>query len=262
MGRLPLSFKRWVLGIFGAPTSPDPDLNIHFYTLNQMIWGIFVLFFYLSGKLYLLGLNSLVFGLLIMAVISVVILRRMLFQDKLEATISLNINLFWVIFSFAIWFSDRLFTPMLLGQIFIVILAGIFCSRRFAVNLSLFSILIDIFASIYYSRLERIVLFKFNALDEWLVIILFLLAAGILSDNTKNILFRKNEERSENARRYQAFFERATDAVFLLSKTGVVLYVNQHALDLLNYPMGELVGMHVDQLIAAEENLDMSAVKQ
>lgn len=263
MGRLPLLFKRRVLGVFAMPSYADSESNFRTNLILKIVLGLTGLSIYLGGKLYFSsGESGLAVGVIGVGILGSIISKTFLNKSDVIKAVSASIGFLWVVLSIGVWFSPWGFSPMVIGQLCVVSLSGVLSEKKHTLGLAILTLGLNYYVSLDQTGQDIEHLIEFNQNEEWSFILLFLFIAVTLSRYTKNFGRKQDGLDSENARRYQALFERATDAVFLFSKTGVVLYVNQHALDLLNYPMEELVGMHVDQLIAAEENLDMSAVKQ
>ncbi|MBC8333239.1 MAG: PAS domain S-box protein, partial [Anaerolineae bacterium] len=60
-------------------------------------------------------------------------------------------------------------------------------------------------------------------------------------------------EQSEIEGRYQALFQHANDGVFILDLDGKHILVNQRAADMLGYPVDELIGKHIAEMVAPHE---------
>ena len=73
----------------------------------------------------------------------------------------------------------------------------------------------------------------------------------ILRDITEASNLRS--EQSENEHRYQALFQHSNDGVFILDLDGKHILVNQRATDMLGFPVEELVGKHIAEMVAPHE---------
>ena len=73
----------------------------------------------------------------------------------------------------------------------------------------------------------------------------------VFTDLTERV--KAEEIRREDELRYRALFENTNDAVFILSLDLIHLAVNKQAADLLGYQRDELVGMHVEKIVAPQE---------
>ncbi len=83
---------------------------------------------------------------------------------------------------------------------------------------------------------------------------------GILRDITERK--QAEQELKEREKRYRALFEKTNDAVFILSLDLIHIQVNQRAADLLGYTIEELMGLHVQDVVALGEYPDSQRVIQ
>jgi PAS domain S-box-containing protein len=72
-------------------------------------------------------------------------------------------------------------------------------------------------------------------------------------DHLEELAEERTEALWESQHRYQALFEGANDAIFILSLDGIHLSVNRRAAEMLGYDPDEMIGMPITQTVVPEE---------
>lgn len=257
------SIIRWIRGIIYPPEFDSIEKKFRAQIANWLVWGLIGISFYLVGKIYFFNKEpGPIFGIIGLGILGSVVSKKFLNKGDLIKAIDTSTGFLWLMLGIGIWLSPWYFSPLLIGQLFVIILSSFLAMKYHTLGIIILTIGLNFFVNLLQSISPPEYLFEICNYDEWGFILVFSIIAVGLSRLTQKYGIFQDETVSEDARRYQALFERTSDGVFLISQKGVISYVNQLAVEMLRYPMEELIGMEASQLLAIEENFDLKNLRE
>lgn len=159
---------------------------------------------------------------------------------------------YWAIITVLIGESGGLGSPWLMTQLAVASVAGLLVSWRTALVLSLLSLIVD--TGFYFAQGMVPAFGEAAAPEEYLaaVIVTFIVLAAVVYSSSL-VIYQTAKKARENDLRYRALFEKTNDSVFLIDLNYRQIAVNDNAAILLGYEPGEMVGMHIDQIVEPME---------
>ena len=181
-------------------------------------------------------------------VVLVVVSYALLRKGKIEAACWLVVGLGWLIFTFDLVFVAGIRGASILGQLLIVIFAGLAISGRSALAITLLTVvtnfaILQLEVSGVLSNPLPLPANSTRWFNQTAYTILAAFYIWVADRYIKNALSKS----WETADRYRALFERTNDGVVIFDLDWSVLSANHQAAEMLGYTHDELIGMDISE---------------
>ncbi|MDH5507778.1 MAG: sensor domain-containing diguanylate cyclase [Anaerolineae bacterium] len=241
------------------PVFEDQELNQRAKLLHQtLVLGILLSFTVFFASLIafpdLKFGNSLVGGILLIQLISFPLLQRG-FVRQVNIFVAVSI---WIVFFIAMFYSNGIHSPVVLGQFLVVTLAILFMGWRVGVIFTLLTVLGQLVVTIMgiQDRLPQRIL-PDSLPFRWIFQTAYLILNAFVVNQIRTSLEKSLKEARQDEQRYHALFESTTDIVLLLDLNLIILEANQRAKDLLDYPDDQIIGLKLERLVGQHGYQDM-----
>lgn len=177
-------------------------------------------------------------------IISYLLLRA----GRIDFASWLIVILGWLIFTVDLGLYAGIRGVSVLGQILTVIFTGLVINGKGALVLTI----ITLSANYLILRLEQAGLLMFPMLlgandTRWFIQTVYTILAALYIWTADNVIRKALAKSRETADQYRALFEQTSDGVIIIGLDWKIISANDQAHQMLNYSIGELVGLEVNQ---------------
>ena len=166
----------------------------------------------------------------------------------------------WLVLTLDLVFISGIGGVNILGQVLIVIFAGLAISGRSALIITGISLVTNLIV-LYLEQSGTLVELSPLPADfsRYMIQSIYAALAAIYISRADTIIKKAFKETQANADRYRALFERTNDGVLILDLNWCVLNSNPQAADLLGYIDPDLIGLNFSHRLGGNGMIDSSA---